>query len=220
MKAVRTGNKWVLRLALGFMLLAGLPARADIISLIAYVSSQLTGDYELPYGSIVYIYGSQDNTIDDMAALGDAYFPGTATGDDTVLGLVRIGQPYYNDGVNDVDGSFLSDMVITWNTDDLIYDINHLYIRFFNTLAFTGGEVAWGESTMFTAQESFFVVEQDFIGGFMANRTNVFLTIPEPSTVHLVLLSAGLLAGMSASMKKRKKAEAPGQGPAKEAGTS
>ncbi|MBP7830341.1 MAG: hypothetical protein KA248_10530 [Kiritimatiellae bacterium] len=209
------------RLALGFMLLAGLPARADIISLIAYVSQSIylnDGVTPLPYGSIVYIYGSGDTTIDPMAPAFGGYIPGTATGDDVVLGMVRIGQPYYNDGVDDIDGTFLSDMVITWDDEEV--NINHLYIRFFNTLSFTGGEVAWNESVIFTNDYDFFVVEQDFIGGYLANRTNTFTFVPEPSTIHLVLLSAGLLAGMGASMKKKSKAAPPARGPAKEAGTS
>ena len=221
MSAGRKANKWLLGLAIGIACLTGVPARADIISLIAYVSSALLlddGITALPYGSIVYIYGDADGDIDPMAMFNECYLPGTATDDDILLGTVRIGQPYYNDGGGDIDGTFLSDMVITWNNTEV--NIQNLYIRFFNTLDFTGGEVAWGQSPLYEAEENFLVVEQDFVGGWEADSNTCFVVIPEPSTAHLMLLSLALLAGMGASVRKKNRSEPADEKASKEASAS
>ncbi|MBU1694848.1 MAG: PEP-CTERM sorting domain-containing protein [Verrucomicrobia bacterium] len=204
--------------------LTALPSHGDIISLIAYVSNPIYEDdgvTPLAQGSIVMIFGSADNQNDGMSEWSPGpppiYNPYSVQGDDIYLGTVYIGQPYYYDEEdNPVLGTFRSDMVITWNDEEV--EINYLYIRFFNTPYFPPGvPVEWGTSTVFEATVDFGVVNQDLIGNYLANHTNVFMSIPEPSTVHLMLLFGGLAAGMGACMKKSQGTKQAGQQPPKEA---
>lgn len=186
-------------------------ASADIISLIAYISSSLYEDdgvTPLADGTWVYIYGSVDNIVDPMKWYGDCYLPGSATGDDFLLGFAIIGQPPYVDsGNNVVPGTFLSDQVITWDDEEVL--VNYLYIRFFDA-AFPVGEVKWGESPAFEpVWAGPFVVEVDFIGGYLANQTNCFVIIPEPGTLNLIVLCAGLFAGVGAVSGRRRRAGDP-----------
>lgn len=194
------------RYGLALCLLSAVAAYGDIISLVAWVSTSLfknDGVTPLPYGSIVMIFGSTDDVNDGIPLFGSGpcfLGPQYTQGDDVYLGMVRIGQPYYYDeDDNPVPGTFLSDMKITWNTEE--YEINYLYIRFFNTLSFTGGQVEWGYSSVFPVNISFFVATQDFIGGYLANLTNCFVSIPEPGTVQLMLIG-GLMIGLLAAVKR------------------
>lgn len=204
--------------------LTAVPSHGDIISLIAYVSNPIYEDdgvTPLAQGSIVMIFGSADIENNGMVEFSPGpppvYIADSVQGDDIYLGTVYIGQPYYYDeDDNQVLGSFKSDMVITWNDEEV--EINYLYIRFFNTTAFAPGvPVEWGTSTVFEADVDFGVVNQDFIGDYLANHTNVFLSIPEPSTMHLILLFGGLAAGMGACMKSGRGAERAVQRRPKEA---
>ena len=199
------------------LLLAGAVVRslAVELSLIAYVSNALLQDDEvsaLPDGSYVAIFGSADNNNDGPAFIGSYMVPFAATGDDVFLGYVRI-NPYFSGA-----GTFISDQDFAWETTDV--EINYLYIRFFNTTGFEiGVPVVWGVSDVFPASPpQFFVVEQDFIGGFVANMTNNVALIPEPTTANLMLLFGGLLVGLRASLKRRVKTEPAGNVSRKDGG--
>lgn len=193
-------------------LLAGTPARGDIISLIAYVSTSIYQEDEvtpLPMGSIVLIFGSTDPNNDGPVVLADgSFFPTSTQGDDVYLGMVRIGQPYWHDDDdNPVPGTFLSYLQISWDNEEL--PIEYLYIRFFNATDFTPGPVFWGTSLVFQFNVNFTVVTQDFIGGYVASLSNNIMAVPEPATAHLLLLFGGLVVGLGAGMKKRRESGRP-----------
>lgn len=177
-------------------------SHAAPVNLIAYVTYSLldSSGNPLPDGSIVMIFGSGDAINDGPMPFGTNIIADSTQNDDVFLGWVQVGQPSYF-GSN---GTFYTANQITF--DDSI--INYLYLRFFDTTAYpVEGFVNWGTSTVFGYTAAFGQAEVDFVGNYVASMTNNFVIIPEPSTAHLLLVFAGLVAGMHAGTRKNRAAQ-------------
>jgi len=171
--------------------------KADLVNLIAYVSYSLLNNLGLPLadGTIVMIIGSGDAVANPMVYVGGNPIAWSVTGDDVIIGEIRIGQPSYN-GSN---GTFLTDSQFQYDSSV----VSNMYIRFFNTTnAVPTGSVVWGYTTPIPVTNQFGDATVDFVGNYMTTLTNFFVVIPEPSTSRLYLLFFGVLAGLYASMRK------------------
>jgi len=187
-----------------FALLAITLSHAANVNLIAYVSYSLldSDGNPLQNGSWVGVFGSTDAVNDGPASWGGTNLIADSTlGDDVFLGWVYIGEPAYF-GSN---GTFYTANQITF--DESV--INYLYLRFFDTTEWPEGYLAWGTSDVYGFTSAFGQVTVDFVGNYVANMTNNFVIIPEPSTAHLMLLFLGLVAGMHSSFRRSKAAQKP-----------
>lgn len=181
-------------------------ASAALVDLDAMVTSaiyQNDGVTPLANGSIVYIYGSGNSTIDPMQSFGTNLVAGSATGDDVVLGMVRIG-----DNVTS-NGTFFT--TIQYDSDQISY----VYIRFFewtNATPITG-MVYWGQSSnhFLPFPPTLGVNSVDFSTNLLvASNYNNFIAIPEPSTANLIVLVTGMAWAMRASFKGRQPGKTKG----------
>lgn len=163
--------------------------QSAIINLQAYVSYSLyqnDGVTPLPDGSLVQIIGSLDGTIDPMASYGTDV-TGQTTGDDVILGTVRI-----NSADLGIDGAFFSGDIYFQSED-----IKYMYIRFYDTTNDLAGLIYWGESAIFSAtNHAFSVLEMDFGGGQSSTNLDTFSAIPEPGSIHLILLGFLCMLGL------------------------
>ena len=182
-------------------------AQAALVDLDAYVSYAIydsTTTVPIPHGAVVYIYGSGDNTINPMQTVGGPtnYVAGSATGDDIVLGVARIG-----DNVTS-NGTFFT--TVQYESTQ----INYVYIRFYDytgTLPVTG-LVYWGASSnFFLGSPTLGVSTVDFNPGGTIASTNLnnFVAIPEPSTANLIVLVAGMAWALRVNARGRKRGRGP-----------
>ncbi len=175
-------------------------SHAATVYLTGYVTYSLLGPNgnPLPDGSIVMIFGSTDSVNDGPPIFGGTNYVANGTqGDDIFLGWVRIGQPSYL-GSN---GTFYTAFQISF--DDTV--VQYLYLRFFDTTNYpVAGYVPWGTSDVFGYTSEFGYAEVDFVGNYITSMTNNFVIIPEPSTAHLMLIFAGMLAGLQGAMRRGK----------------
>lgn len=175
-------------------------AHAATVYLTGYVTYSLLNGSGNPLsdGSIVMIFGSYDNVNDGIGIFGGTNYVANSTlNDDVYLGWVRIGQPSYM-GSN---GTFYTAFQISF--DDTV--VQYLYLRFFDTTNYPiSGYVAWGTSDVFGFTSEFGYAEVDFVGGYMTTFTNNFVIIPEPSTAHLMLIFAGMVAGLHGAMRRNR----------------
>ena len=189
--------KWISSLILAaFLLLGAAPASALIVDLDAYVEFpilQEDGVTPLADGSWVYIIGSTDNIIDPMGTLGTNFIAGSVTGDDVILGVVQIG-----DGAIPNSGMFFS--TVKYDSDE----INYVYIRFFNTTGPLTGSIWWGTSAIFQLGITLGVSTVVFDQGtnLITNNEDNFVIIPEPNTIHLFILVAGMFWAMRVRMRR------------------
>lgn len=159
-------------------------APVDLDAWVEFALYQSDNATPLADGSWVFIIGSGDGVADPMFLYGGTnYIAQTVTGDDVILGMVRI-------GANGADpGTFFT--TVRYESDE----INYVYIRFFET----GGEITgmqnWGQSATFDLSIMAGVTTVDFGSGY-ANQQNNFVVIPEPSTANLVVLIAGMVWAM------------------------
>jgi hypothetical protein len=199
----RSDKRWRLFWASFFLLTAGwgvaLAAPILIDVTVQYTIYDHTGTTALSDGSTVYIMGSLDPINDGMVTVGT---PGTnlvahsTQGDDIFLAMVRIG--------NNVDpntGMFQ----ITFEYDSEA--ANFIYIRFFETTNhFVTGLVYYGVSGIVTIPPPEFGIETvvvDPTTNLVASLRTNFVVIPEPGTVNLVMLVAGMAWAMRLSVKGR-----------------
>lgn len=174
-------------------------SHAATVYLTGYVTYSILGSNgnPLPDGSIVMIFGSTDNINNGVPVYGTNLEAVGVMGDDVFLGWVRIGQPSYM-GSN---GTFYTAFQISF--DDTV--VQYLYLRFFDTTNYPiTGYVAWGISDVFGYTSEFGYAEVDFVGNYIVSMTNNFVIIPEPSTAHLVLIFAGMLAGLHGATRRSK----------------
>lgn len=131
----------------------------------------------LPDGSIVYIVGSLDDVVNPMQSFGTNYIAKSTTGDDVILGTVRIGQ-----GVPSNSGRFI------WS--GIVQRFTNVYIRYFDsTNEPVSGYTNWGESTMKTV--SFLPLGGALVDfapstNLYATNQDNFVVIPEPGTLSLM----------------------------------
>jgi hypothetical protein len=173
------------------LLLLAMPAHALLVSLDAYVDFPITGpDGVTPIadGSWVFIYGSGDAVQDPQQTFGTNIIAGTTTGDDIILGAIQIP---LNVGTNN-SGMFFT--TVEYESDD----INYTYIRFFDTPGQLTGTLFWGTSDMYQLGITLGVATVQYDPGtnLIANQTNNFVIIPEPSTANLFVVVAGMLWAM------------------------
>jgi len=146
-------------------------------------------------GSWVYIIGSGDATNDGMQVFGGTnLIAGSVQGDDVILGIIQIP---LNSTTN--SGTFFT--TVQYESDD----INFVYIRFFNTNAMPiTGMVWWGTSSMFQLGVTLGVatVQFDQLEQLAATNLNNFVVIPEPSSMNLFVMIAGMLWTMRSRMKR------------------
>jgi len=166
-------------------------ARAAVVQLVAYVTVSISDETNasLADGSIVYIIGSLDGTADGMVPYGDGYIGNSTQGDDVVIGMARIDSTLLGAGTF---GIVIDD---AFDTDD----IQFLYIRFFNYQddAPPEGSLYYGFSSPVNYTTNFgSLVEIDFGSGLKTDTQENFYAIPEPGTLHMVLLALGVLIGI------------------------
>ncbi len=181
-------------------------ARAAIVDLDAYVEYAILGANGAPLadGSWVYIIGSGDSYANPMASIGTNYLAGTVTGDDVILAVVQINLDAFS------NGTFFA----TVQYDSAV--VSHAYIRFFDTTGPLTGLLAWGTSPVYQLGVTLGVstLQFDYGGILQTTQTNNFVVIPEPGTGNLIVLVAGMIWAMRASMKKKRTPEEarPGDG--------
>ena len=181
--------------------------RAAIVDLDALVEYAILDRFDTPLadGSWVYIVGSSNAIIDPMATYaGTNYIANSATGDDVILGTVQINLDNYS------NGTFFT--TVQYDSDQVKY----VYIRFFD---FTNqpitGMVYWGTSTIFQLGVTLGVSTVAFDqGGLKATNYNNFVVIPEPNTANLIMLVAGMIWAMRATMRRQGEPGEKGQGKA------
>ena len=187
---------------LSVLLTAGV-VRALTIDLDAWVQYSLLqpdGITPLADGSWVFIIGSDDNVIDPMEPFGDGYIADTVTGDDIILGWIRIDPSTYNN--DDVEGTFLT----TVKYDPT--EVQNVYLRFFNTnLNTLTGLISYGYSEVMLLGSTLGVASMQFDqnGSLLADQEDTFVVIPEPTTGNLIVLVSGMIWAMRASMKRKGK---------------
>lgn len=182
-------------------------ARAAIVDLDAYVEYAILqngGGAPLADGSWVYIVGSSNNIADPMATVGTNYIAASTTGDDVILGVVQIGYQ----AISNNSGTFYT--TVQYDSDQVQY----VYIRFFDATGAITGMVYWGTSAVFQLGVTLGVstVQFDPDGSLIATNLNNFIVIPEPSTGNLILLVAGMIWAMRASMRKKEGKSPPDSG--------
>lgn len=196
MKAGRIHAGWrysgIILLMVAFCAVA---ARALIVDLDAYVDSAILGPdgvTPLADGSLVYIIGSSNNIIDPPSSVGTNLQAETVTGDDVILGVVTI-------GLNAISNSGTFFSTVNFESDE----INYVYIRFFDSMGPLTGQLYWGTSTIFQLGLTLGVatVEFDQPGQLIATNQNNFVVIPEPSSMNLFVLVAGMLWSMRRRMR-------------------
>ena len=179
--------------------------RAAIVDLDAWVQYsiyQSDGTTPLADGSWVYIVGSFDDVADPMYAFGTNFIAELPTGDDVILGAVQINLDSFS------NGTFFT--TVQYESDEVKY----VYIRFFeftNGLPITG-LVDWGVSTTFQLGVTLGVSTVDFGPDLVADRTDNFVVIPEPTTGNLIILVSGMIWAMRTSMRGKGKPTDKGQG--------
>lgn len=183
------------KIAAAAIFLAAPSANAAIINMTAYVLSSLyqqDGVTPLADGSIVQIIGSFDNIIDPMEEAGGGY-TGNPTGDDVILATIVIDSTLLG-----IPGTFYASGIFYDNDD-----IKHAYIRFYNTPGPLEGLIWWGESPIQNIEyDAFGAIFVDFIGGYSTTNENTFVVIPEPNTLNLFLMWAGMLGTLRSSIKR------------------
>lgn len=171
--------------------------RAAIVDLDALVEYSILDNNGSPLadGSWVYIIGSSNNVIDPMQTYaGTNYIADSTTADDVILGRVQINLDNYS------NGTFFT--TVQYNSDEVKY----VYIRFFDTNSQPiTGMVYWGTSTIFQLGVTLGVstVAFDNNGQLQATNYNNFVVIPEPNTANLIVLVAGMIWAMRATMRKQ-----------------
>jgi hypothetical protein len=189
-------------LTLCLLLLAGTVscAYALIVSLDVYVEFGLLDENGDPLadGMTVLVMGSQDPINDGMYLYGPGptnYIANSALNDDVLLATVTI-----SSNESGVAGGFFA--TLTYDSDE----INYVYIRFFNAPpgALTG-MIYWGTSSVVQLGVTLGVSTVSFDSGGQLEATNYnnFVVIPEPSTVNLFVMMAGVLWAMRAHVRKR-----------------
>jgi hypothetical protein len=166
-----------------------LSAKALIVDLDAFVDMAiLQEDLSTPLadGTWVYIIGSGDATNDGMEVYGGTnLIAGSVLGDDVILGVIQI-------PLNELSGSGRFFARVEYESDD----INFVYLRFFNATSMPiTGMVWWGTSSMFQLGVTLGVatVQFDQFDQLAATNQNNFVVIPEPSSMNLFVLVAGML---------------------------
>lgn len=181
-------------------------ASAALINLQAWVTYALLnadGTTPLADGSVVQIIGSFDNVADPLQFSGSNLTSGV-TGDDVLIASITI-----QSSILGSNGTFY--------TGDYYYesdDIQNMYIRFYDTTGPLTGLLSWGQSPVTNAlHHEFGGIFIDFVGNYAATNQNNFVVIPEPGTLNFILMWAGMLAAMRASMKRDQR-KAKGKAPA------
>lgn len=194
----RIVTRHVLWISLILSLFSGTTAKALIVDLDAFVDMAiLQEDLTTPLadGSWVYIIGSGDATNDGMEVYGGTnLIAGSVQGDDVILGVIQIP---LNSTTN--SGTFFT--TVQYESDD----INFVYLRFFNATSMPiTGMVWWGTSSMFQLGVTLGVatVQFDQLDQLAATNLNNFVVIPEPSSMNLFVLIAGMLWTIRARMKR------------------
>lgn len=180
--------------------LAAQSACAAIINLSAYVYISLyqaDGTTPLADGSIVQIIGSFDDVADPMET-GGGGVTGNTTGDDVILATITIDSTQLG-----VDGTFYVSNIY-YESDD----IKNMYIRFYDSPGPLAGTIFWGQSPVTNVEfDAFGSILVDFVGGYSTTNEGNFVVIPEPNTMNYILMWAGMLGALRASMRREERAK-------------
>ncbi|MCB1101619.1 MAG: PEP-CTERM sorting domain-containing protein, partial [Kiritimatiellae bacterium] len=127
--------------------------------------------------------------------LGTNLIADSTLGDDEILGTTVIDS--VNTGSN---GTFFA----TVQFDNTSHQ--YAYIRFFNETNALTGMIYWGTSDVFALTQVIFgvvTIQADPGGSLQTTNYNNFVIIPEPSTVNLFLVMAGMMFAMRVSMRRK-----------------
>lgn len=182
---------------LGVVCLFAIPAQALIVDLDGYVDlAILQEDLTTPLadGSWVFIMGSGDAVNDGMQTYnGTNLIAASTLGDDVILGMIQI-------PLNSTNNSGKFFVTVQYESDD----INYAYLRFFDTTSMPiTGLLWWGTSSMFQLGVTLGVATVQFDQDYQLATTNQnnFVVIPEPSSLNLFVLVAGMLWTIRTRMK-------------------
>ncbi len=180
--------KQIIAVCMAVLCFGLIPAKALIVDLDAYVDlAILQEDMTTPLadGSWVFIMGSGDAVNDGMLITGTNVIASFTQGDDVILGMIQI-------PLNQTNGSGAFFVTVQYESDD----INYAYLRFFNTTSMPiTGLLWWGTSSMFQLGVTLGVatVQFDQDQQLMTTNQNNFVVIPEPNSLNLFVLVAGML---------------------------
>jgi hypothetical protein len=170
------------------------PAHAANLNLQVSITDGLLQDDEttdLPDNSIVYVILST-GTVNPPVEVGGGLIADSTTGGDLLLATLRIDQ----------DGIFFPQSAGIY--DSSIY--THVYLRFFD---YQGSEPVegtnfWGTTeAVLISTTPFGIAFADFAGGDAATNENVFVVIPEPGTMGLLLMAGGIFASLGFCSRRR-----------------
>lgn len=196
----------------GGLLSLGMIAHAALIDLDAMVTYSIydhLGNNPLADGTVVYIIGSGDSTMNPMDSVGGSsnLVADSTTGDDVVLGQITI-----DSSLTGSNGTFFTTLQYEST------QVGWVYLRFFeftNGLPVTG-LVYWGTSAIhqLSPTPTIGVNSVDFNPNatLVASNLNNFVAVPEPSTANLLILVGGMAWAMRATMKgKTRVRRGPGE---------
>lgn len=199
--------------AVAWSLMPAMTAHALTVSLELYVDfNELvdSGNTALADGSIIQIIGSSDGTAGFFQPYGDAYLADTTTGNDVILATTYVGAGGYAEA--EIPGRF----GFVFDGDYDITAFPYVYIRFFNTdnfssLAGNPTALAWGTSDVFRVdlypivEDEIYFIDFSEGGNLVANQTNTFTVIPEPSSISFFALVGGMAIAMRSQLIRRKR---------------
>lgn len=150
------------------------------------------GSTDLDDNSIVYVILATSSTVNPPQSVGGGLIANSTTGGDLLLATLRIDQ----------DGIFFPQSAGIY--DSSIY--THVYLRFFD---YQGAEPVEGTNFWGTTEAveisttPFGIAFANFAGGDAATNENVFVVIPEPGTMGLMLMAGGIFASLGYCSRRR-----------------
>ncbi len=185
---------------------AGL-AHGQTVNLILHITTPLTeadGTTPLQDGSVVYLIGNQSGNVNPMETFGDALIANSTTGDDILVAQLVV----------DSSGTAGAGTIFTSISGVDVSQIDYFYLRFFDyqdSAPPTGEGIPWGTTVPEQYTEDFGLAFFDTEGAPIT-RTNDFIVIPEPGTMHLFVAAGLLLALLGARRERTAKKPLPSRG--------
>ncbi len=152
----------------------------------------------LPAGSLVYVIATPDqNAPPDPQSAGSALIGDSTPPDDVIIATLFLNEIPGGPG----SGTHADPIGFSYDPADFPSGFSHVYLRFFDfdSAPPVGEDIAWGHSDVFEIPPTGPFGLPGFLNitnQYYTDRTNDFVIIPEPGTLHLILLAGGVLFGI------------------------